>query len=139
MLLFRPFGFKRSGVKLCSVLPSVDILIHDEITSGEYHKSWLERLVNGGSSLCVVEELAWCSGLHSRIEAATQVKFRVFAFRVISACVLAFVYYYFLGGVAYGEPGLKSCLGGGGTVGLEYCSGASCFFSFSNRVHLYYH
>ena len=38
MLLFRPFGSGGNGAKLCSVLPSDDILVHGEIRGGEYHE-----------------------------------------------------------------------------------------------------
>jgi hypothetical protein len=38
MLLFRTFCSTGSGAKLCSVLPSDDILVHGEIRGGEYHE-----------------------------------------------------------------------------------------------------
>ena len=37
MLLFQPFGSGGSGAKLCSLLPSGDILVHGEVRGGEYH------------------------------------------------------------------------------------------------------
>jgi hypothetical protein len=38
MLLFRPFGSRGSDAKLCSVLPSDDIMVHDEIRGEEYYE-----------------------------------------------------------------------------------------------------
>jgi hypothetical protein len=40
------FYFDRlgSGTKLCYVLSSDDILVHDEIRSGEYHEGWIGGL-----------------------------------------------------------------------------------------------
>jgi hypothetical protein len=37
MLLFQPFDFGGTNAKLCSMLPSNDILVHGEIRGGEYH------------------------------------------------------------------------------------------------------
>jgi hypothetical protein len=44
MLLFRTFCSTGSGAKLCSVLPSDDILVHGKIISGEYHEAWIGGL-----------------------------------------------------------------------------------------------
>jgi hypothetical protein len=44
MLLFRPFGSRGSGAKLCSVLPSYDILVHGAIIGGEYHEDRIEGI-----------------------------------------------------------------------------------------------
>ena len=38
MLLFRPFGSGGSGAKLGSVLPASDILVHGEVSDGEFHE-----------------------------------------------------------------------------------------------------
>jgi hypothetical protein len=35
MLLVRPFGYGGRGEKVCFVLPSDDILVHDEIRGGD--------------------------------------------------------------------------------------------------------
>lgn len=42
MLLFRPFGSRVSGAKICSVLPVSGILVHGVIGDGEYHEGRLE-------------------------------------------------------------------------------------------------
>ena len=38
MLLFRPFGSGGSGAKLCTVLPASDILVHGDVSDGEFHE-----------------------------------------------------------------------------------------------------
>jgi hypothetical protein len=38
ILLFRPFGYEGSGVKLGSVLPANDFLIHGEVGDGEFYE-----------------------------------------------------------------------------------------------------
>jgi hypothetical protein len=44
MLLFRPFGSGGSGMKLRSLLPSGDILVHGEVRDEEYHEGRIGRL-----------------------------------------------------------------------------------------------
>jgi hypothetical protein len=51
----------------------------------EFHEGRRGGLAKGGSSLYVVEGLAWCSELHSsgmKVGTTAQVKFRVLSFRV---------------------------------------------------------
>jgi hypothetical protein len=85
MLLFRPFGYGGSDVKLCSVFASRGILVHGAVRRREQHEGRIGGLAKRGPSLRIVEGLARCSGLRSsgmKVGAVTQVKFRVLPFRV---------------------------------------------------------
>ena len=77
-----PEGAARSSF---SVLTSSDYGSMMKVERREVHEGRRGGLAKGGSSLCDVEGLAWCSGLHNsgmKVGATTQVKFRVLPFRV---------------------------------------------------------
>jgi hypothetical protein len=85
MLLFQTFGSAGSGAILFSVLTPCDIGSMVKVRRREYHEARMGGLAKGGSSLCFVEGLAWCSGLHNsgmKVGATTHVKFKVLPFRM---------------------------------------------------------
>jgi hypothetical protein len=59
-------------------------MVHSEVRDREYHEGRIGGLA-GGSNLCTVEGLAWCSRFCSnnmKVGVAALVKFRVLPFRV---------------------------------------------------------
>jgi hypothetical protein len=85
MLLFRPFGSRGSGAKLCSLLPSDDILVHGEITHWKYHEGRIRELAMEVRVSVLLRELLGVlevSQKHYANGTASQVKFRVLPFRV---------------------------------------------------------
>jgi hypothetical protein len=78
MFLFRLFGSRGSGTKLCSVLPSDDILVHGEIRGEDYHACWFGGLAMKIGVSVVLWDLFGFLGFAAAICSGTaaQLKFR---------------------------------------------------------------